>query len=111
MKENGSNKELASVELEKSAKSRKKEIKASEPQIYIGPRFDGMVSGTVFKNGRPPVLEAAVQAFPVMAELIVPVSQLVRANKELNKPDSALKRFYQMAETHIHAGLNGKKGV
>lgn len=108
MKENENSKESVLTELKKSTEKKEKEVKADEPKIYIGPRFEGMVSGTVFKNGRPPVLEAAIKSFPIFAELIVPVSGLVQANKELNKPDSALKRFYQMAEQHIRSG---KKGV
>lgn len=111
MKENEASKESVAVELKKATESKRKEIKASEPQIYIGPRFEGMVSGTVFKNGRPPVLEAAIQSFPVFAELIVPVKDLVQANKELAKPGSALQKFYQTAQNHIHSGTYEKKGV
>ena len=111
MKENDNSKESVLTELKKGAERKGREVKAAEPQIYIGPRFEGMVSGTVFKNGRPPVLEAAIKSFPVFAELIVPVSGLVQANKKLSNPDSALKRFYQMAEECIQSGMNGEKGV
>lgn len=108
MKENENSTVSVLAEPKKAAERKGEKVK-EEAKIYIGPRFAGMVSGTVFKNGRPPVLEAAIQSCPVLAELIIPVKDLVQANKELAKPDSALQRFYQMAENHI-LGKHKKKG-
>lgn len=76
---------------------------AASPRIYIGPSFRGVVSGTVYKNELVPALNEAIKAVPVIAELVIPVSGLIDANKELATPDSALNRFYRVA-------MNYKKG-
>lgn len=72
-------------------------IKERGPRIYIGPSFKGVVSGTVYSNDLAPALNEAIKAVPVIAELVVPVSGLVNANKALASADSALNRFYQIA--------------
>lgn len=70
------------------------------PRIYIGPSLRGVLTGTVYKSGLTPALEAAAEKIPAISELIVPLENLTKANRELSEPDSALRRIYQMAETY-----------
>lgn len=67
-------------------------------KIYIGPSLRGVAHGTVFRNGLSPVLEDMIRKFPVVKELVVPVSSLQNANRQLNNPDSALSRFFHIVE-------------
>lgn len=70
---------------------------AKEAKIYLGPSFSGAVEGTVYNNGLPPALEEAVKKMPAIGELAVPISRAAEAMKELAKPDSAMRKFYQKA--------------
>lgn len=69
-------------------------------KIYLGPNLKGVLRGTVFLNGLPPALEEAIRKLPVVAELVVPVSNIRQANRELADPDSALSRFYRAVESN-----------
>jgi len=74
---------------------------ATETVIYIGASFKGVTTGTVLKDGKLiPALENAVKAMPAMRELIVPVSKLVEARKQLQNTDSALSRCYEMTRNY-----------
>lgn len=72
--------------------------KGSWPRIYIGPTLPGVVHGTVFTNGLPPALNEKIKAVPAVGELVVPVSGLRDANRELADRESALSRIYRLAE-------------
>ena len=69
-------------------------------RIYLGPNLKGVLRGTVFLNGLPPALEEAIRKVPVVAELVVPVSNIRHANRALADPDSALSRFYRAVESN-----------
>lgn len=71
-----------------------------ELKIYIGPTLRGMVSGTVFKGGFPPAFLEAAGKCPALKELAVPVNRLPQVNRELLDPDSAMSRFYRMAQEY-----------
>lgn len=75
----------------------KKEKAGGAPRIYIGPAILGCPYGTVFKNGLVPALEKAIKENPAFGELVVPVSGLAKAQKELRKEGTALNRFYKAA--------------
>ena len=68
-----------------------------EAQIYLGPSFKGVIEGMVYNNGLPPALEEAAKKMPAIRELVVPINRAAEAMRELTKPDSAMRRFYQRA--------------
>lgn len=76
-------------------------VEATESVIYIGASFKGVATGTVFKDGKLiPALENAVKAMPAIRELIVPVSKLVEARRQLQNKDSALSRCYEITRNY-----------
>lgn len=75
-------------------------IISENKRIYIGPTFKGVVNGTVFKGDLPPMLQTAIKDLPAIGELIIPITDLVRANKELSIPKSSLNRFFEMAKKY-----------
>lgn len=80
----------------------------AETRIYIGPSFRGVSSGTVYKsNALPPALEAAINGNPTIKELVIPVTGLVEAKKQLQNPKSALSRFYEASKGY----QEGKENV
>lgn len=69
-----------------------------EARIYIGPTQKGLaIAGTVYNGDLPPALNEAIRITPVLGELVVPISQLVEANKKLADQNSALNKFYELA--------------
>lgn len=89
----GTDETTAEPEAEKTA-----EITNYCKRIYIGPTIKGVVNGTVFKGDLPPMLKEAIGAMPAIGELVVPVTNLTAANRELTNPKSALSRFYDMVK-------------
>lgn len=69
-------------------------------KIYIGPSLKGVTTGTVYRAGLTPALEAVIQNVPAVSELVVELERLPQANRELAHPDSVLRRIYQMAEKY-----------
>ncbi|MFW6680670.1 hypothetical protein ACOAOT_23895 [Lacrimispora sp. AGF001] len=69
-------------------------------KIYIGPTFKGVVNGTVFKGDLPPMLQTAIKDLPAIGELVIPLADLIKANKELSIPKSSLNRFFEMAKKY-----------
>lgn len=69
-------------------------------RVYVGPSFKGVTRGTVFKNGLIPELQNAIANIPAIGELVIPVTDIVKANKELANPESALSRFYESAKSY-----------
>jgi len=63
--------------------------------IYIGPSIRGVMTGTVFTGtDLPKHLETAIEQQPVLKELIVPVSQLTAARKQLQDSNSAMSKYF-----------------
>lgn len=64
--------------------------------IYIGPSIRGVMTGTVFTGSDlPEHLVAAIEQQPVLKELIVPVSQLIEARKQLQDSNSAMSKYFR----------------
>lgn len=74
------------------------EITGSYKRIYIGPTLKGVTNGTVFNGDLPPMLQEAIKDIPAIGELVVPVTNLTAANKELANPKSALSRFWGLVK-------------
>ena len=67
-----------------------------EPMIYIGPTVPGtVISGTVFNNGYPVKLKAAMETQKALSRLMIPASGLAKARQELKKTGSILKVCYE----------------
>lgn len=82
---------IDSVETTEELKA-EEEIKQS---IYIGPSIRGVMTGTVFIGSvLPDHFEAAIKQQPVIKELIVPVSQLPEARKQLQDSNSAMSKYF-----------------
>ncbi len=60
-------------------------FKEHERVMYIGPTIHGVVrNGAVFSGGIPKTLERLTEEKPVMKHLIVPLSGIVQAKKEIS---------------------------
>lgn len=71
--------------------------------VYIGPSINHLVqTGTVFKGGYPPKVEAALKEKPFLCDLMIPVEELAKARKELNHPKSSLAVLYSRVEGGKH---------
>lgn len=95
---------MAEREEVTSEKDNGEAAKKPKPMIYMGPSFKGVAQGTVYSNGLPPALEEAAKELHAIRELIIPIADVVKATKELAKPDSAMKRFYLA----VKAGRKGE---
>lgn len=84
---------------ESKTKSRREEVQKAAV-VYIGPSIKGVVStGTVYNNGLPELLIKKAVEQPVLNSLIVPVSKLSEAKRELSVSGSALATIYAKVET------------
>lgn len=69
---------------------------------YIGPTIPGVaVTCTVYNNGIPKELQEEINKVPAIRSLIVPVTKLAAARKEINQKNSALRVCYEKVEQHI----------
>ena len=79
-----------------SASKKTSAAKKQSNLVYLGPTITGVVRhSTIFKNGvLPQKLSECVTEFPLMKKLLVPVSDIAAATKELNKEQSVLGTIY-----------------
>lgn len=80
--------EAKSVSIPKPAPAKK-----TGNLMYIGPTIQGtMKHSTVYKDGKLPTnAKKLVETFPPMERLLVPLQDIPKALKELNKEHSALR--------------------
>ncbi|MCB2186944.1 MAG: hypothetical protein KQJ78_11035 [Deltaproteobacteria bacterium] len=66
-------------------------------EMYLGPNLPaGLVShGQIFRGGRPVQLVEAINARPVIATLLVPLSRVPAAKAELRDSGSTLAKAYR----------------
>lgn len=63
--------------------------------IYVGPSIRGVMTGTVFTGSDlPEHLMEVIKQQPVIRELIIPVSQLIEARKQLQNSNSAMSNYF-----------------
>ncbi len=81
------------------AKQKKVTMKETfkEQVIYIGPDIPSAKQYTVFNNGLPEALKEKMIEKPFFSSLIVPVTKLAEAIKELEREGSALSILYKKA--------------
>lgn len=72
---------------------------AKEAMMYLGPNVTGVtVKGTLYKNGKlPELLKRKIKEMPVLASLLVSVSDLAQARKNLGDPKSEISTCYANA--------------
>ncbi len=91
--------------------SEKKKVQQQEETkgtvIYLGPEIPGIVSaGAVFKNGLTAKMEETVKEFPAVKTLLVPVKDVVKKKKNLNRELSAERICYEkIAEYATRKGV------
>lgn len=80
-----------------------KQTKQDVTVMYIGPSIANVVrASTVFKDGvLPEALKKCVEEKPYMKKLLVPLSEVSAAMKELNSGKSALKTIYRKVKNEI----------
>ncbi len=60
-------------------------IKKNEKVMYMGPTIRGVAkSGAVFSGGIPQKLKKLAEKKPIMKSLIVPISEIVQAKKDMD---------------------------
>lgn len=70
-----------------------------EAVMYVGPNMTGVaVKGTLYKDGKlPDLLKKKIEGLPVLDSLLVPVSNLTQATRDLQDPKSAISTCYANA--------------
>lgn len=77
--------------------SQKKNSASREIVVYLGPTIAGVVvQNTVFNNGITAALKTAIEEEPSIGNLLVPISKLPYALKEINNKNGAM---YVLNET------------
>lgn len=75
------------------------ETTAKEAVVYVGPSLAGIATrNTTYNNGLPEGLEKYIEKKPIMAKLLVPVSKLATALKEINSGTGAYAAYYKDAQ-------------
>lgn len=78
--------------------------KKSEPIVYIGPAiYRTVMPGSVFLHGYTTALKKAAEKEPAISELLVPVSEVVKARNMLRDESSAMSACYRAAEAFNRA--------
>jgi hypothetical protein len=87
-------------------------IKENEQVMYMGPTIRGVVkSGAVFSGGIPKDLEKLAEEKPLISNLIVPLSGIVQAKKDIGTEGTvaavAYSRISELSETEIRKITEG----
>lgn len=73
--------------------------------IYIGPTIRYIAKeGNSYKGGYPPRFEEKMKSNPVIKDLVVPVSKLAQARKELRQTGSRLEALYNKVKEDVENG-------
>lgn len=88
-------------------------IKENERVMYVGPTIRGVVkSGAVFSDGIPKNLEKLAEKKPIIKNLIVPLSGIVQAKKDVDTEGTvaavAYDRISALSETEIRKITEGE---
>lgn len=76
------------------AKKAKKNIAPAESTVYVGPAKPGLATYTVFSCGvLPPHVEKMIEENADIKHLIVPVSRLAQARRDIKVHGNVLNHF------------------
>ena len=83
--------------------------KKAETVMYVGPNIAGItINGTLYKDGKlPSLLRKKITELPVLKSLLIPVSNLAQATKELHDPKSAISICYKNALLSVKTEKEG----
>ena len=91
--------DAAVAEATPAKKASKAVIEKADAVAYIGPTISRVaVSGSIYKAGLPRKLEEKIKEIPAIGELIVPVSRLGAARKQVRDRSSSLATVYRYVE-------------
>lgn len=69
--------------------------------VYVGPTIAGIVvQNTIFNNGISSLLKEAIKEMPGLESLLVPISELPSAMKEINSKKGALYMLSERAKQY-----------
>jgi hypothetical protein len=72
-----------------------------ETMVYVGPTIIGVaVQNTFFNNGIPDALKAAIADAPIIGNLLIPISKLPMALKEIENKQGAMHIYIQNAKQY-----------
>ncbi|WP_295280372.1 hypothetical protein [Veillonella sp.] len=68
--------------------------------MYLGPnKFDlGLITGSVYIDGVPAIVEQVKGLYPLLANLFIPLDRIGAAEVQLNTQGSALHAAYEQAK-------------
>lgn len=85
---------------------KKEVVKSPVVKVYLGPVIPGVaVTGTVYSNGIPPQLAAAVEEVPAIGSLLVEPVQVAMAKRALKAETSAISICYEKAVDYSKRGV------
>ena len=75
----------------------------SEPQIYTGPNIFAMalMRFQVFRGGLPPYVKRAVEKFPEIQQMIVPVSEVEDMKQRISQPGTNESRLFRELQKKV----------
>ncbi len=79
--------------------AKKATTKASGTVVYCGPTITGLVKqNTIYNNGLPKALEAAVAERPALAGLVVPLEDFPQAMAQLRGKTGKIYTLYRAVQ-------------
>lgn len=76
--------------------------KAAGTVVYCGPTIPGVAKQyTIYTNGIPAPLSAAVAKYPPMGGLLIPLDQLPDAMKKLNGKCGHIHRLFRLVQAKL----------
>jgi hypothetical protein len=80
---------------------------SKEAVVYVGPTIIGVAKqNTVYNNGIPAALKAAIEESPIIGNLVIPTNKLPMALKEIASKQGAMQIYFDKAKQY-----NPKKGA
>ena len=90
--------------VEKTAGNKAAVSKTEETVAYIGPTIPKVATrGNIYGGGIPGNLTKKIEEIPAIKELLVPVTQLAKARKEVRTEGSYLNTIYAHVESELRA--------
>lgn len=69
--------------------------------VYVGPTIAGVVKqNTFFNNGIPSILRTTIDEYPALGGLLIPISRLPKALKDITNNQGALHIIFENAKQY-----------
>ena len=77
----------------------------AKTKVYIGPTTKHVArEGSAYRGGYTPKFEQKIKDNPILKELIVPVTELAEARKEMRTAGSRLEALYKKVKEDLGNG-------